>query len=119
MNITYENYFNSNINSKEKAKIIKSLCVLEKINSKIINDYKQHNKNILNLLKRKKPAFRIYNILAAMKPIYAKIIENDFIQEKENKWYNKEMKKSTYYRNKNLAMDEFLFLYINAGYNFN
>lgn len=52
--------------------------------------------------------FYVESILKMMPQDYALIIRNDFLKKRNEKWWQAYFTKSTYYRKKNRAVDEFV-----------
>ena len=70
------------------------------------NDHAIHEKTEID----NKMRFMLYieTILKTMPSDYALILRNDFFKKREEKWWQAYFTKSTYYRKKSQAIDEFV-----------
>lgn len=112
--IQAKNYDLSNL---EKYKIVETICRIEKAKAKFdlqkrltlrkqnlsIADYQEKNNLYSDKLKQ---------VLDCLSESSQNIIKNEFLFSKEIFWYEKYFSKTTYYKKRKEAVDEFLAYYI-------
>ncbi|MCR8966486.1 MG284/MPN403 family protein [Mycoplasma zalophidermidis] len=104
-------YFNSFLTNQQRYNAVKSLALLDKANKKAqlkmtlnnrvknteINNYSKFDQTIEMLNKNSKL-----------------IIENEFVIKNQDKeWYDMHFSRTTYYKKRRKAIEEFLYFYLN------
>ncbi|MGV2392561.1 UNVERIFIED_CONTAM: hypothetical protein O8I53_06110 [Campylobacter lari] len=83
MNKIYQNCLSRLITSHQKLNAIKTVCNLEKSNMSVLESFSKNNLALYGILKNNDPRYKMLKILAKLRPIYAKIIQNDFIDNSD------------------------------------
>ncbi|KUH47639.1 MG284/MPN403 family protein [Mycoplasmopsis meleagridis] len=102
------------ISNKEKYKIVQGICNVEKANKQSYLLAKQSKSGYIKeaVLEPDNKLERVLNLLEETNKL---IIENDFINKYTDKdWYEQYFCKSSYYKHKNNAVEEFLYYYLNS-----
>ncbi|VEU77168.1 MG284/MPN403 family protein [Mycoplasmopsis columbina] len=118
MNLLHQQTYFHNMSNIEKYKSVENICFLELSKSKsqrwdaLKNSYSElQNKDEYKLNKFYSNNFS--KVLACLTDISKMIIENEFLNNNKNKsWYLLYFSKTTYYKYRNNAIDEFLFYYL-------
>lgn len=112
MNNIQNMYFTQHISSAERYNAVKSLAMLDKANKKAQLMLKYSNK--MNQTNDNAPISRFKETLSLMDKTSAMIIEKEFDEYNTDKfWYDKYFSKTTYYKNRKKAIEEFLYFYLN------
>ncbi|QBF34854.1 hypothetical protein EG856_02945 [Mycoplasmopsis phocirhinis] len=109
---TQNQYFNT-LSPQQRYNAVKSLAMLDKafkkyqIKNKFID--KTLNENNVPLILSK-----FQRTLEFLKPQNAFIIKNEFNEHNNRDWYDLHFSKTTYYKNRKNAIEEFLYFYLNT-----
>ncbi|MGY5139198.1 MG284/MPN403 family protein [Mycoplasmopsis gallinarum] len=110
---------NSNLTDLNKYKSVASICQLEIARSKVakqenlINEYKNSKREDKPLSDYFSEHFK--KTLLCLSDLSKLIIQEEFLNglhKKENCWFETYFSKSTYYKKRKQAIDEFLFYYL-------
>ncbi|MGY5139141.1 MG284/MPN403 family protein [Mycoplasmopsis gallinarum] len=109
--ISLNNYFSNKLSSIEQAKIVKTICKMEKINRSLWKEKEKiNNKSKIKY----EPINRLNKVLNLLGTNSKLIIENDFINQNTNKdWMLDYFSSTTYYKFRKIATEEFLYYYFN------
>ncbi|MGP1451385.1 MAG: MG284/MPN403 family protein [Metamycoplasmataceae bacterium] len=110
-------YYKDLISIKEKEEAVKTICKMEKINAeanrRIKLLLKTDEKNLdykTLLLSNKNNHFK--KVLDSLDPLSYLIILNTYIKQHNDKdWMDEYFSRSTYYKRRKIALEEFLYLY--------
>ncbi|VEU75691.1 Uncharacterised protein [Mycoplasmopsis maculosa] len=119
INVDYIKEIHSLLRNNEKYKIVQTICNLE-INKLKINEMNKNGITItsldqINNYKLNKIHGRIKDTISKLNYANKIILLNDFIFKNENNkfWYEEFFSKSTYYKKRAEAVEEFLFYFLN------
>lgn len=117
-------YYKDLVSSKEKENAVKTICKMEKINSEAnkrirlyLKSQMDKNKDYETTEEYKKLLINAQNkhfsdVLNSLDPINYLIILNNYIKQNTNKdWTDEYFSKTTYYKKRKSAIEEFLYLY--------
>ncbi|MCS4536977.1 MULTISPECIES: MG284/MPN403 family protein [unclassified Mycoplasma] len=109
---TINQYYNT-LSPQQRYNAVKSLAMLDKAYKK--NEVK--NKLLLSIQNNNKanfPESKFQRTLELLKPESAFIIRNEFNENNNRDWYDLHFSKTTYYKNRKKAIEEFLYFYLNC-----
>ncbi|WP_027120573.1 MG284/MPN403 family protein [Mycoplasmopsis lipofaciens] len=109
----FNQYFMGLLSTKDKVNAIKTICKLEDANE--CAKLKKINNANLDLNKKiTLPLNKLNKVLRLLSKNSLLIIRNDFINKYKSKnWFEQYFSKTTYYKYKREALEEFLYLYVN------
>ncbi|WP_029608668.1 MG284/MPN403 family protein [Mycoplasma simbae] len=96
----------NSFSAQQRYNVVKSLAQLDKANNEL--GFKQYKGKIIP-----KYRSRFAQTMAMLTPISSMIIENEFNNKNTKDWYDKHFSKTTYYKNRKKAIEEFLYFYLN------
>ncbi|AIA29249.1 hypothetical protein MCAL160_0957 [Mycoplasmopsis californica HAZ160_1] len=112
MNLINNQFSGATMSPHQRYNVVKALASLEKDNITKSLDPIELNPNAFEKANKKYSKFM--QTLRLLSPASELIIKNEFCTKTYDKeWYDKHFSRTTYYKNRKKAIEEFLYFYLN------
>ncbi|UUM25650.1 hypothetical protein NQV05_00640 [Mycoplasmopsis agalactiae] len=117
-NISLHNVLNYAMSDLEKYKFVATICRIEKARAKLDerSNLLYSNRNKIHHRSRTFFSDKFNRALECLEDNYKHLITKEFLEKENNYWYEEFYSKTTYYKYRKKAVDEFLAYYLDKDH---